>query len=84
MIPEETVSAEATEVIEAASGDLLVDLRLIDLYVDTGIERGKKSLTYRLTLQSNYRNLTDEEADQLIDTVLASLTEQVGAALRSR
>jgi len=83
VIPEETVSAEATEVIEAASGDLLVDLRLIDLYADAGIERGKKSLTYRLTLQSNYRNLTDEEADQFIDTVLASLEEQVGATLRS-
>ena len=83
LIPEETGSAEATEVIEAASGDLLVDLRLIDLYAGTGIERGKKSLTYRLTFQSNYRNLTDEEADQLIITVLASLGEQVGAVLRS-
>ena len=61
----------------------MVTLELIDLYEGSAIGDQKKSLTYRLTLQSNYRNLTDEEADQLIVTVLASLGEQVGAVLRS-
>ena len=61
-----------------------MQLELIDLYTDTGIESGEKSLTFRLTLQSNSRNLTDEEADRLIDAVLKRLSDQIGAALRSR
>ena len=84
VIPEETVSADATAIIESAAGDLLVQLELIDLYTDVGIESGKKSLTFRLTLQSNSRNLTDEEADHLIDAVLTRLSDQIGAVLRSR
>ena len=84
VIPEETVSADAAAIIESAAGDLLVQLELIDVYTDVGIESGKKSLTFRLTLQSNSRNLTDEEADHLIDAVLTRLSDQIGAVLRSR
>ena len=84
VIPGETVSADAAAIIESAAGDLLVQLELIDLYTDVGIESGKKSLTFRLTLQSNSRNLTDEEADHLIDAVLTKLNDQLSAVLRSR
>ena len=59
VIPEEYVSADAATIIESAAGDLLVQLELINVYTDVGIESGKKSLTFRLTLQSNSRNLTD-------------------------
>lgn len=83
VISEEIVAADAAAIIKSAASELLVQLELIDLYSDTGIESGKKSLTFRLTLQSNSRNLTDEEADRLIDAVLKRLSDQIGAALRS-
>ncbi|MBE31233.1 MAG: phenylalanine--tRNA ligase subunit beta, partial [Acidiferrobacteraceae bacterium] len=79
-----TVAADAATIIKSAASELLVQLELIDLYTDTGIETGKKSLTFRLTLQSNSRNLTDEEADHLIDAVLKRLSDRIGAELRSR
>lgn len=84
VIPEKTVAADAATIIKSAASELLVQLELIDLYTDTGIETGKKSLTFRLTLQSNSRNLTDEEADHLIDAVLKRLSDRIGAELRSR
>ena len=84
VISEEIVAADAAAIIKSAASELLVQLELIDLYTDIGIESGKKSLTFRLTLQSNSRNLTDEEADRLIDAVLKRLSNQIGAALRSR
>ena len=84
VIPEKTVSVDAAAIIESAAGDLLVQLELIDLYTGAGIQSGEKSLTFRLTLQSNSRNLTDEEADHLIDAVLKRLSDQIDAVLRSR
>lgn len=84
VLSEKFVAADAVAIIKSAASELLVQFELIDLYTDTGIESGKKSLTFRLTLQSNSRSLTDEEADHLIDAVLKRLGDQIGAVLRSR
>jgi phenylalanyl-tRNA synthetase beta chain len=84
VLSEKFVAADAVAIIKSAASELLVQFELIDLYTDTGIESGKKSLTFRLTLQSNSRSLTDEEADHLIDAVLKRLGDQLGAVLRSR
>jgi len=83
VVPKSTPSAAVQGCIESSAEALMVTLELIDLYEGSAIGDQKKSLTYRLTLQSNYRNLTDEEADQLIETVLEEIKKGVGGELRS-
>jgi phenylalanyl-tRNA synthetase beta subunit len=61
----------------------MVALELIDLYEAPEVGDRKKSLTYRLTLQSNYRNLRDDEVDRLIEVVLEDIRKEIGGELRS-
>ncbi|MGQ9724559.1 MAG: phenylalanine--tRNA ligase subunit beta, partial [Tepidimonas sp.] len=44
---------------------------------------GEKSLAVRLTLERHDANLTDDEIDAVVQTVLAALQQRVGARLRA-
>ena len=83
VITKETSADAVRKCIEAATPELMVALDLIDVYHDPAIGDKRKSLTYRLTLQSNYRNLTDEEADRVVETVLGKIKAELEGELRS-
>ena len=82
-VPKDAPAAVVRARIESSAHSLLVALELIDLYEAPEVGDQKKSLTYRLTLQSNSRNLTDSEADRLIEVVLEDIREEIGGELRS-
>jgi phenylalanyl-tRNA synthetase beta chain len=64
--------------IEAAGGDLLERVHLIEVYTGANIPEGKHSLTIRLVFRKVGGNLTDEEANQARDRVVAALAELGG------
>ena len=68
--------------ITAAAGKLLRQVRLFDIYRGTGIPENKKSLAFNLELRADDRTLTDSDSEQVIEKVLAALTEKLGATLR--
>ena len=74
--------AEAEDVITAAAGKLLRQVRLFDIYRGTGIPENKKSLAFNLELRADDRTLTDSDSEQVIEKVLAALTKKLGATLR--
>jgi len=74
--------AEAEDVITAAAGKLLRQVRLFDIYRGTGIPENKKSLAFNLELRADDRTLTDSDSEQVIEKVLAALAEKLGATLR--
>ncbi len=68
--------------IEKNAGKLLRDVRLFDVYRGKGIEEGKKSLAFSLTLRADDRTLTDSDSDGVISAVLTALEKDLGAKLR--
>jgi phenylalanyl-tRNA synthetase beta chain len=69
--------------IRKSAGELLATLDLVDIYRGKGIKEGKKSATYRLTLQSNSRSLTDKEADNITGRIIAAIASDLGGELRT-
>ena len=61
---------------------LLKAVELFDIYTGIGVPEGKKSVAFRLTLRSDDRSLTAEEADADVKSVLAALESELGARLR--
>ena len=59
-----------------------MDLKLFDVYQGEGIDSGRKSLALGLTLQANYRTLTDSEVDAAVEKIVNALHAQLGATLR--
>jgi phenylalanyl-tRNA synthetase beta chain len=73
------------EVLEAATregaGDLLDGLWWFDEYRGDQVGAGRRSVAIRLRLQAPDRQLTDEDAERVIDAVAAA-ADRVGATMR--
>lgn len=74
--------AQLEACIAKAGGKLLREVRLFDIYRGKGIDAGKKSLAFSLTLRADDRTLTDADSDGVISAVLAALDAEYGAKLR--
>ncbi len=62
---------------------LIQKVRLFDFYRGKGVERGKKSLAFRVVMQDTARTLTDAEADAAMAQLTELLAAKFGAKLRS-
>ncbi len=65
------------------SNDLVVRVALFDVFEGEGVLPGKKSLAYRLTLQSAAGTLTAEQMNDAIADIVARLERDTGATLRT-
>ncbi len=72
---------EIASTISKAAGDLLVDLKLFDVFESLRLGEDRRSLAYSLKLQSYNSTLTDTEADGVTSAVLDKLKE-MGVVLR--
>ena len=70
------------EVIRKASGKLIENVELFDIYTGERLGADKKSVSFRLTFRAPDRTLTDEDVNKAIDKVLASLEKQLGISIR--
>lgn len=78
-------SVEAQTLIDHANsvaGDLLISLKLFDVYQSKDVENKGKSIALGLTFQHSSRTLTDEEVSQAVDRVIAELSTRCKAELR--
>ena len=77
------VSAESMLAeIRSQAGEYLTDLRLFDVYQGKGIDPLSKSLAVGLTWQHPSRTLNDEEVNENLQRIIASLGERFQATLR--
>ncbi len=79
---EKVTAAQVEEVISAAAGKLLRNVRLFDIYRGNGVPEGRKSMAFSLELRSDERTLTDTDSDAVVAKVLEALKERLDAVLR--
>ncbi|WP_412777847.1 phenylalanine--tRNA ligase subunit beta [Thalassospira lucentensis] len=78
------VKAEAIiKAARSADRNLIVDVTIFDLYAGKGIEDGKKSLAFSITLQPTKATLTEEEIDTVSKNVVAAVEKATGGSLRA-
>jgi phenylalanyl-tRNA synthetase beta chain len=82
VVDDEIAGARVMQIAREAAGELLVDLKLFDVYRGQGIEKAKKSIALGIVLQHRERTLTDDEASVIIDRTVTALGTQCGATLR--
>lgn len=68
--------------IKKATGSILHEISLFDVYEGTQIESGKKSVAFNLKFRNMERTLTDEEADNAVKKAISAV-ESLGGSLRS-
>jgi phenylalanyl-tRNA synthetase beta chain len=83
VVCDESVTVGAlTDCIRRSARGLLKEAALFDVYRGPGIVPGKKSVAFNLTLRSDDRSLTSEDADADVAAILDALRTELGAILR--
>lgn len=83
IVDEGITNGQVEQVIYAAGGDLLADVRLFDIFRGGQIGEGKKSLAYSLAYMAPDRTLTDKDAARIRMKIVGRLEKELGAVLRS-
>lgn len=84
LIVDRNVTAQAvTDCIKNYTNDTLKNLKLFDVYQGKGIDPNRKSIALGLTFQHASRTLTDDEINNSMAEIVASLEATLGADLRN-
>jgi phenylalanyl-tRNA synthetase beta chain len=81
VLPEEIPAERLEKAIRQGAGKLLDDITLFDVYRGGSLGADRRSLAYRLRLQSPDRNLTDADVAEVRRSVQTATTK-LGAELR--
>ena len=82
-VPEDVPAGELVAAARAAAGPQLREIRVFDVYRGEQVGEGRKSVAFSVAFQSSEGTLSEEDATQLRDRIVAALAEQFGAELRA-
>ena len=82
IVDEGVPAARILDRIRRGAPAILNDAAVFDLYRGEGVGAGKKSVAVGLTFRSDSRTLDDAEVDGRVETIVAGLEAELGAALR--
>jgi phenylalanyl-tRNA synthetase beta chain len=83
VVPDAVPAGEVRGAIREAAGELLVSLRLFDVFRNESLPAGTRSLAFTLRLQASDHTLTDEETADVRSTVIAAVESPFDAKLRA-
>ena len=82
-VDEDVEVGSLVDAAREAAGPILREARVFDVYRGEQVGEGRKSVAIHLAFQSPERTLTDEEAAEVRDRIVAALRERFGAELRA-
>ncbi|MBS4023556.1 MAG: phenylalanine--tRNA ligase subunit beta [Dethiobacter sp.] len=83
VVPDEVTAEEVQAMISEAAGVLAERVELFDLYRGPQIAAGSRSLAFAVTFRDPARTLSDEDVALLLQKIEKTLSERLGASLRS-
>lgn len=84
VVDEAVDTRRVQDCIRNVADSMLASLTLFDVYRGKGIEPGKKSLAFGLSLQNPERTLTDGEVESVMSNIMLTLNNELGATLRDQ
>ncbi len=82
LVDDAVLAADVESIMKKKAKKLFAGLVLFDVYKGKQVAEGKKSMAYKLTLQSMDKTLTDAEVNETVNDILAALEKDLGATLR--
>ncbi len=84
IVPEDVPADQVRVALVGAAGELLDACTLFDVFRGGSLPEGTKSLAFTVALRAPDRTLTDDEAQVVVDRMVATVVEAYGAELRAR
>jgi phenylalanyl-tRNA synthetase beta chain len=83
VVDEDTSAGDLVGAARKAAGPDLREMRVFDVYRGEGIPEGRKSVAFHAEFRSPDRTLSDEDARELREKIVAALGAQFAAELRA-
>ena len=83
VVDEDVLAGELIDAIRSDGGPLLRRARVFDVYEGDQLPPGKKSIAVSVSFQSDERTLSDDDAKELREKIVAALDAKLGAELRA-
>jgi len=75
-------AGDMLSVVRKSEKNLIDNISIFDIYRGKGVEDGKKSVAIKVRMQPKNRTLTDEEIEQVSQTIINNMAKSVEAVLR--
>ncbi|ACL69321.1 phenylalanine--tRNA ligase subunit beta [Halothermothrix orenii] len=82
VVENEVFAGSLLKLIRENGGKLLKKAGLFDLYQGKQIPEGYKSLAFKLVFQAHDRTLTDDEVNEVFNSIMDQLKDKFGAEIR--
>jgi phenylalanyl-tRNA synthetase beta chain len=82
-VPEEVLAGELVQAARDAAGEELREARVFDVYRGAPVPDGRKSIAIHVSFQSSERTLSDEDAKELRERIVAAVAGRFGGELRA-
>ena len=83
LVDYDTAAGDVEKIIVKNGGKNFVGATLFDVYSGKNIDAGKKSLAFTIKFRAGDRTLTDAEADDAFNKIVAAVEKDCNAQLRS-
>ena len=80
---EKVAWAEIKGCIDSLNIDYVDDIEFFDVYRGKQIEKGRKSIAFRVIFRADNKTLKSEEVDVLQEKILDNLNNSLGVSLRA-
>ncbi len=84
IVPFHTLEKDIRHTIRKEGENLIKNIQLFDMYTGRQIEKGKKSLAFRISYQSDKKTLTDLDVEKIQNKIIKSLEEKFNAQVRTK
>jgi phenylalanyl-tRNA synthetase beta chain len=82
VVDEDVPAGHVEATVRDAAGELAEAVVLFDVWRDSSLAEGRRSLAFRVRLRAPDRTLTDQEVAEVRDTVVAAVSAAHGGSLR--
>jgi phenylalanyl-tRNA synthetase beta chain len=83
VVDESRPVSDVEAALRAGAGPLATAVEIFDIYRGQGVDEGKKSLAFRLTLSAPDRQLAEYEIERIRTKIERTLKKQVGGSIRT-
>ncbi|MGB4107723.1 MAG: phenylalanine--tRNA ligase subunit beta [Alphaproteobacteria bacterium] len=83
MVDAKVNAEDIVRAAKSADKNLITDAYIFDVYTGKGVEPGKKSVAFAVTIQPREKSLVDAELEELSKKIIGAVIAKTGGTLRS-
>ena len=83
LVNKDTKAQLLVDAIQSVDKSLIKDIKIFDVYEGENIEKNKKSIALKVTIQSDFKTLNEKDLNEISQRIINTVEDKVDAKIRS-